>query len=206
MLLFFAQKVKLCYHLVNKMIAKLKGPVIFKDEKSVIIDANGVGYRIFTPAHCLLTFKIDETAEIWTHLSVKETSLEIFGFLSQSELNFFELLISISGIGPRSALGILNLAEIESLKKGISEGDITYLTKVSGIGKKTAEKIVVELKDKLGSKGSQASSTKEDVEVVEALKALGYSQEEARSALKSVSTETQGTSAKIKEALRILSN
>lgn len=188
------------------MIAKLKGPIIFKDEKSVIIDANGIGYRVFTPTHCLLKFKSGETAEIWTHLSVKETSLEIFGFLSQSELNFFELLISISGIGPRSALGILNLAEIESLKKGILEGDITYLTKVSGIGKKTAEKIVIELKDKLGAKSSQIGSTKEDVEVVEALKALGYSQEEARGALKSISAETQGTSAKIKEALRILSN
>lgn len=187
------------------MIAKLKGTVTLKDEKSAVLDVAGVGYRVFMTKQALLSLKTETTADLWTHLSVKETALEIYGFREKSDLDFFELLISISGIGPRSALGILNISTAESLRRGILEGDIAYLTKVSGIGKKTAEKIVVELRDKLGVQGENETSVKEDVEVIEALKALGYSTEEARGGLRKISSETQGVAEKIKAVLKILS-
>jgi len=186
------------------MIAKLQGSIIHKDEKSVIVDVSGVGYRVFITSVNLLGLKEGGRADFWTHLSVKETALEIYGFKEKEELNFFELLISVTGIGPKSALGILNISTISSLKKGIMEGDITYLTKVSGIGKKTAEKIVLELRDKLGEKGERESRTKEDVEVIDALQTLGYSREEAREALRKIPDEAQGTGGKIKEALKML--
>lgn len=186
------------------MIGKLKGQVIHKDEKSLVIDVSGVGYKVFTTLFNLQSLgKLDEV-KLWTHLSVKETSLDLYGFKEKEELDIFELLISVTGIGPKSALGILNISSSDSLKKGIVDGDITYLTKVSGIGKKTAEKIVLELKDKFGVMGESDSSNKEDVDVMEALRSLGYSKEEAREVMKKIPLDLEGTNAKIKEALKIL--
>jgi len=186
------------------MIAKLQGSIIHKDEKSVVVDVGGVGYKVFTTPINLLALQDGDRVNFWTHLSVKETALEIYGFKEKEDLNIFELLISVTGIGPRSALGILNISSANSLKRGIMEGDVTYLTKVSGIGKKTAEKIVLELRDKLGAKGEYGGGTKEDVEVVEALQVLGYSREEARDALRKISADAHGTTGKIKESLKIL--
>src|SRR3989344_5218567 len=112
------------------------------------------------------------------------------------------MLLGVSGIGPRSALTILGVATIETLRKAIGTGDVSYLTKISGIGKKTAEKIVIELRDKIGEEKS-GSSLQGELDALEALKSLGYSQNEARDALKKVSSEVN-TNAKIKEALKIL--
>lgn len=189
------------------MISKLRGSIIHKNEKSVILDVAGVGYKVFTTSLNSRALKDGERADFWTHLSVRENALEIYGFKEKEELDFFELLISVTGIGPKSALGILNISTINSLRKGILEGDITYLTKVSGIGKKTAEKIVLELRDKLEAKGVyDGIGTKEDIEVIEALQALGYSREEARESLKKIPSELSGTSEKVKRALKNLSN
>jgi Holliday junction DNA helicase RuvA len=124
--------------------------------------------------------------------------------LERSELEFFEMLINVSGIGPRSALAILGIASIETLRKAIGTGDISYLTKISGIGKKTAERIVIELRDKMGI-GLEGSSLQGELDVLEALKSLGYSQNEAREALKKVSPDAD-TNTKIREALKILGN
>jgi Holliday junction DNA helicase RuvA len=118
----------------------------------------------------------------------------------------FERLIGISGIGPRSALGVLSVADPETLRSAIINSDISYLTKVSGIGKKTAEKILLELRDILG-KGALVYNTTmgDDVEVLMALESLGYSTSEARSAIQYINPETIGTNNKIKEALKSLS-
>jgi len=190
------------------MISRISGAIVQATEKYVVVDTGGVGYQIFTTTDTLAHIKNKkaEKAVFWTHLSVRENALELFGFEEIEELYFFQMLIDISGIGPRSALTILGIAPIETLKRAIGSGDISYLTKISGIGKKTAEKIVIELRDKLSALGhkNENGEHKGELDALEALKSLGYSQNEARDALKEVSAETLGTSARIKEALKIL--
>jgi len=112
------------------------------------------------------------------------------------------MLINVSCIGPRSALTILSIASIETLKKAINSSDISYLTKISGIGRKTAEKIIIELRDKVGEDNNDGS-LQEELDTLEALKSLGYSQTQAREAMKKVSTNSD-TNTKIREALKIL--
>jgi Holliday junction DNA helicase RuvA len=124
--------------------------------------------------------------------------------LTEEELNFFEMLISISGIGPKTALNVLNMSSISALKRAISTSDTSHLTKVSGIGKKVAEKIVLELKDKIGLQAESDISLRDEIDAVEALKAIGYSQGEAREALKKVESKYIKTGDRIKEALKIL--
>ncbi len=189
------------------MIAHIKGKIIDKSEKSLVIEANGLGYLVFSPTSTILNSpKVGEDISLWTYLAVRETALDLYGFETRDEKSFFELLIGVSGIGPKNALSILSLAPIEILKKAIGSGDTTYMTKVSGIGKKTAEKIVVELRDKLSALGHNDAdgSLRGDADVIEALQSLGYSQHEIRNALKEVSPETTGINEKIKEALKIL--
>lgn len=189
------------------MIAHIKGKIIDKSEKFLVIEANGLGYLVFSPTSTILNSpNVGEEISLWSYLAVRETALDLYGFETRDEKSFFELLIGVSGIGPKNALSILSLAPIEILKKAIGSGDTTYMTKVSGIGKKTAEKIVVELRDKLASLGHNDAdgSLRGDADVIEALQSLGYSQHEIRNALKEVSPETTGTNEKIKEALKIL--
>ena len=178
---------------------------MFKGERYVILDVGGFGYKIFAAPTVMKELAAGSSAKLCTHLHVKEDSLELYGFLYQEELDFFELLISISGIGPRSALGVLSVAPVDTIKKAISSGDTSYLTKVSGIGRKTAEKIVLELKDKLGfGKISYASDEmKEDTDILDALLALGYSHRDAREMIQKIPTNIKGREARLKEALKI---
>ncbi len=185
------------------MIGSIKGRIIFKTNKFLIVEANGVGYKInVSPDVLSKTKKIGEEISFWIHTHVREDALDLYGFLERKELEFFEMLISVSGIGPRSALAILGIVSIETLRKAIGTGDTSYLTKISGIGKKTAEKIIIELRDKVGEEKG-GSSLQGELDALEALKSLGYSQSEAREALKKVSPDTN-TNAKIREALKIL--
>ncbi len=190
--------------MILSMIGRLKGEIVETDPKYVILDVSGVGYKIFTNTSSLLT-KFGEETEFWTYLAVRENALDLYGFQNKEELKFFELLITVSGIGPKSALGILSVSNLNNLRQAISSGDVSILTKVSGIGRKNAEKIVVELKDKLDGEiyvtGSSASA---DIDALEALKSLGYSEREAREALKKV-TESKDTGDKVKKALKLLS-
>ena len=190
------------------MIAHIKGTIIYIDEKFVIIDVNGVGYKVFVTIDILSECKQGEESSFWTYTAVRENSIDIYGFTTNQEMSFFELLLSVSGIGPRSALSVLNVAPIETLKKAIASGDTSYLNKVSGIGKKTAEKIIIELRDKLISYKDEEGvhSLRDEGDIIEALKALGYSQSEAREALKQVPDSIEGANARIKEALKVVSN
>jgi Holliday junction DNA helicase RuvA len=186
------------------MIGYLKGKIIKEDLKSVVLNVSGVGYKIHTNT-ASLSLKKSLDAEFWTYLAVRENSLDLYGFATEEELSFFELLITVSGIGPKSAMGILSLASLSNLQHAISTGDIGHLTKVSGIGKKNAEKIVIELKDKIRKMTDDlSSSTSGDVDALEALQALGYSERESREALKSV-TDLKDAGEKVKKALKILS-
>lgn len=190
------------------MLASLEGQIRLKAEKFVVINAGGVGYKVFVGPETLQSIpEKDDNVKIWTHQYVRENSLELYGFLHYAELELFETLIEISGIGPKGALGILAIAPVDTLKKAIASGDISYLTRVSGVGKKTAEKIVLELREKLAGKGVtiEAPELREEADALEALMALGYSQREAREALNRTADETGNAAERIKEALKRLS-
>ena len=189
------------------MIAHIKGTVVHKTDKFLVVDVNGVGYKVSVTTDTISSISEGSEASLWIYTAVRETSIDLYGFPTNEEMGFFELLLDVSGIGPKSALGILAVASIDTLKKAIATGDTSYLNKVSGIGKKTAEKIVIELRDKLkahiGESGAP-SSLRGESDIVEALKSLGYSQNEARDTLKQIPSEIEGTNARIKEALKIL--
>ena len=191
------------------MIANLRGLVLRTHITSIILDVSGVGYRVFmTTAGLELTKSTPKNKEtsLFTHLAVRENSQDIYGFFDEDELFFFEMLLSVSGIGPKSALGILNIADVETLRDAIAENDSSYLTKVSGIGTKSAQKIVLELQGKIDGLVSVSSkeSRSDDIDTLEALTALGYTQGEVRGALKEIPKDIEGTNARIKEALKLL--
>ena len=190
------------------MISHLRGTIEFQGERSVVMDVHGVGYKVFCGTETLIKMpKKGEAVSLWTHTHIREDALDLYGFFHFSELQLFEMLIGISGVGPKTALGVLGVAPADTLRKAIAAGDTTYLTKVSGIGRKIAEKIILELKDKMAGRGMTAEhpELKEETDVLDALMTLGYSQSEARSALLQVSPETKSTEKKITEALKKLS-
>lgn len=187
------------------MIGRISGTLVYQGISEAIIDAGGVGYRVFITLDTAKTLSAGGQASLFTHLAVRENALDLYGFLSREELQFFELLLGVSGIGPKSALNIMNVATIEALRSAIHAGDASHLVKVSGIGKKTAEKIVLELREKIGpAELSPLSSTRAESDALEALHALGYSLSEARDALKQVPREVEGDSERLREALRLL--
>ena len=187
------------------MITSLEGTIEFKGEKFIVINIGGVGYRVFVGVDTIQ--KIPEKGEnvkIWTHHHVREDSEELYGFRYYAELELFEMLIGISGIGPKGALGILGVAPVDTLKKAIASGDTSYLTRVSGIGRKTAEKVILELKEKMAGKGISidVSVLKDEADALDALMALGYSQREARHALGAVSSDITSVEKRVEEALK----
>lgn len=187
------------------MIARVEGTIIYTSEKYAVIDVAGVGYKVFLTTESLNACSVGSPASFWTYMAVRETALDLYGFASIDDMNFFELLLEISGIGPKSALGIMSITNVESLSEAIATGDTAYLTKVSGIGKKTAERIIIELKDKIIKKGGNysANNLRGESDALEALKALGYREQESREALKQISTDLD-TSTRVKQALKIL--
>ncbi len=191
------------------MIASLRGPILECGDKYVVIDVNGLGYKAFVTDDTLHTLSNSTEATLWTYLAVRETALDLYGFISKKERDFFELLITISGIGPKSAINILSLVDATTLASAIRTGSTSHLVKVSGIGRKTAEKIVLELKDKLG--GIDTTPTSElkaemssDADTIAALVSLGYDAGEARDALKQIDKTLTDTGAKVKAALKML--
>jgi len=190
------------------MIGQLTGNTIHNGDHFIILNVNGVGYKVFTSTESMnFLTKNPLDATLWTHLVVKENALDLYGFISQQELNFFELLITVSGVGPKSALSVLSLAGIETLHKAIVSNNSEYLTKVAGIGRKSAEKIVLELKDKLSKLGDilPNKNLDEETDVLNALQALGYSLREAREAIKKIPLDITDTGEKIKQSLKQLS-
>jgi len=186
------------------MISQITGKIILKTEKFIIVEANNIGYKIFATTELLSQTKLEENHKVWTYLAVRENALDLYGFSSKKELDFFELLITISGVGPKTALNILNVATVDSLRKAISSGETAHLTKVSGLGKKMADKIVLELKGKLGTYEEVALGLKEEIDALEALKSLGYSHKESREALQEIDKSLTTTSARVKAALKHL--
>ena len=190
------------------MIGQLKGEITHKDERFIILNVSGVGYKVYISPETSQNLKEGTSANLWTHLVVREDALDLYGFLVKTELDFFQLLIGVSGVGPKSALSILSLAPPDTLKKAITANDSSYLTQVSGIGRKIAEKIILELKDKVIALPGEdtGGNLTQEAEAIQALETLGYSAREAREALRQVSAEKVTTEDKVREALKSLHN
>ena len=193
------------------MIGYINGIVQSVAGRNIIVDVNGVGYRVNIPEKNLNSIaKIGVVVKLFTHyqMNPRDGNVELYGFTTPEELNFFELLTTISGIGPKSAQAILSAADLQQLQIGIIRGDDGYLCKVAGIGQKTASRLVLELKNKVLAadiKGGGEGDLSCESEALEALVALGYSQYQARDVMKQLSENATTTEEKVKEALRLLS-
>ncbi len=188
------------------MISYLEGKIIFKAQKYAIIDVGGVGYKVFLSKDNVAILPDNEKAKVFTYLYMRESkALELYGFSSSKELAFFELLLEVPGVGPKSALAILGEASVDDLERAIASGDEKYLTKVGGIGKKKALKILLELKEKYeGLALAMGESSSSSADVLDALKKLGYSDREAREALRQIPADVENIEEKIKIALKTL--
>ncbi|OHB17133.1 MAG: Holliday junction DNA helicase RuvA [Parcubacteria group bacterium RIFCSPHIGHO2_01_FULL_45_26] len=183
------------------MIAELKGVVNRREVGYVVLDVGGVGYKVYVPLS--VSVKSRDSLLLFTHLVVREDALDLYGFGDLETLRFFELLLRVSGVGPKSALAILSQASIPTLKQAIANGDLSYLTKVSGIGKKTAERIIIELRDRVSSEGEGDLAGVGDA--LEALVALGYSRRESQETLRKTNHTGLGVEEIVRKALADLS-
>lgn len=193
------------------MIAYLEGEILQKKANYFIIKTNqGVGYKVFVSNSILLEYQEGKSIQLYTYQHVRENDLLLFGFTSTVDLDLFELLITISGVGPKTALGVFAVATVSDVKSAIINEDSSVLKKVSGIGGKTADRIVLELRNKVdglvgvdGIKSSLELST--DSDVLDALTSLGYSTYQASEALRNVDSSVSELEEKIKQALKYLS-
>lgn len=202
--------------MIRDMIALINGKVEDVSASHIILENNGIGYSVFVPSFLIQKYSksIGENIKLFTHHAIRENSSDLYGFETKEEKMFFDLLLTISGIGPKSALGILNTAPLSTLIEGIEKEDPSYLTKVSGIGKKSAEKIVLSLKDKIeefkllipeSANISSSSNSVNNNEAIEALTSLGYSLNDSREAIKKIKSEEDlSTQEIIKLALKNL--
>lgn len=181
------------YH--TPMIRQIRGTVLETGLASVIIDVHGFGIeaKVANPS----TFTVGAPVTLSTYLAVKQDGLELYGFETTEDLHFFELVISVSGIGPKTALSVLRRAPRAAVENAIGSRDLPYLTKVVGLGKKSAEKMIVELVEKVGP----STHTGDDGEVFDTLIALGYTEREARKAVQNIPASILGKEARLKAAL-----
>ena len=187
------------------MIGKLTGVLAGKQGDSIVVDVQGVGYCVRVP----LAFVFVEGAPVSLHIhtAVRDDAIALYGSPAEEELLFFRQLMTVSSVGPKTALSIMGVAEPAALKRAIAAGDASTLTKVFGIGKKSAERIIVELRDKLQNETGMRESLAGaggDGEVIEALMALGYSAQECRSALKSIGDVGESLKDRLGAALKRL--
>ena len=189
------------------MIAHVEGSVAEKFGASVIVDVHGVGYEVQVSAIDFETVTMGETVKFYTYHHIREQAQELFGFSSLTAKKLFELLISVQGVGPKAALAILSLGESERVRNAIASGDHAFLSKASGVGKKTAERVVVDLQDKVGvathftEGGIQSELPMVGDDALDALMALGYSLNDASEALRDVPTDVP-TAQRVTLALR----
>jgi Holliday junction DNA helicase RuvA len=190
------------------MIAHVFGTVAEKFNSSVIIDVQGVGYEVAVAAGDFERALLDEPLKLHTYHHIREQSQELFGFSSLAAKKLFELLITVQGVGPKAALAILSLGDSEDVRNAIASSDAAYIMKASGVGKRTAERVVVDLSDKVGlalrtnvTNLGESTQLHHSDEALEALMALGYSLNDATRALEGVSSELS-VAERITQALR----
>lgn len=187
------------------MIAWLEGKLFSVEDGYAVVAVGGVGYKVFVSAYTLGTLAGRDTAALHIHTYVREDTLALYGFVSSDELRMFELLIGVSGIGPKAALGILSIADPVAIRTAVLGNDTSILTKVSGVGKKTAERVVLELRNKVAKVAEgEKSEVLAGSESLDALLTLGYSAAEAREALKLVPADVADVGARVRIALKAL--
>ena len=204
------------------MISYIRGELCDIEEQKAIFDVNGVGYGIYMPQQALsLLPPMGQQVKIHTYLNIREDAMQLFGFLTKEDLNVFRLLIGVNGIGPKAGLNILSCLSPDELRFAVLSGDAKAISATPGIGKKTAEKLILELKDKLNiedmlehaahggdsedlASGTDTASNTMQAEAVQALTALGYGSAESLRAVKKSSPECSSVEDILKEALKFL--
>lgn len=175
------------------MIAHIRGVVSEKFGNSVIVDVAGVGYEMLVPTPDFESAMLGEERKFFTYHAVRENSEELYGFSSLVAKKIFELLISVQGVGPKAGIAILSLAEAEEVRNAIANGDTAFISKASGVGKKSAERVIVDLRDKVGipshygaTEVKYATAAQAQDEALDALMALGFPLKEATAALEGI--------------------
>jgi len=191
------------------MIATLNGVVSEKLIDLVVLDVNGVGYGLLVPADDYSRLTIDQETKLYIYEHIREQAHDLFGFLSRDTKQLFETLLDVNGVGPKMALNVLSIGSGEAVKQAIASGDVAFIQQASGVGKRVAERVVVELKDKVGLIGVDLQSTGLlqgeaqllSDEAVEALVALGYTLVDANKALQEIDPKLP-TEDRVKKALK----
>jgi holliday junction DNA helicase RuvA len=189
------------------MIALLKGQVELLQRPFVIIDVNGVGYKVLLPDSVYSKLILGEKTKIFTYTYVREDALDLFGFLEVEDLKLFENLLTVSGVGPKTALNIFSFGGRKDIIEAIIKGDVSFFTSVPRLGTKNAQKIIIELKNKMGSVTDldlSGNELLENAEVVQALKNFGFTVSEAQKAVRMVKKEGITTEDRIRLALKNL--
>lgn len=188
------------------MIATLRGEIAQIEENALILEVGGVGLRVFVPAPLRGRMKAGEVLFLYTHLVVREDALVLYGFESQSERDLFNILLGVDSVGPKVALSVLSTLTLDAVQRAVFADEVDILNRVPGIGKKTAQKMAIHLKDKLkpmDTLAQVAAMTDRDSEVLAALTALGYSVVEAQSAIQSLPKEApEDTEERLRMALQ----
>lgn len=179
------------------MIREIRGKVLSVEPSGAVIDVGGWG--VFTHLGTADLLSTGQEVSLKTYLAIKQDGIELYGFMSEEDRRFFELLLTVSGVGPKTALSIFSRASRETLEGAIAKRDIEYLTRVVGLGKKAAEKLAIELSEKVSVTNERHDG--EDAEVFDTLIALGYTEREARKALARVPLHVTGRDARLKAAL-----
>ncbi len=188
------------------MIYSLRGTVVGKTGQFAVVDVHGVGMKVAMPARTLSKLEAGSETEIFTHLHVREDALDLYGFTTAEELEFFEMVIGVSGVGPKSALSILDVAPLPDLLAAIQAGRPDLMTRASGVGRKTGERIILELRGKvLTSRSDELVERMEgDNDLLDTLIGLGYRREQAKAAIDRAGGEGEGLESRLKAALKIL--
>lgn len=190
------------------MIAHIKGILTEKYAPTVIIDVQGVGYEIAVSQIDYEQLNLNDEIKLYTYHHIREQSEELFGFTSLAAKKLFELLISVQGVGPKAAMAILSLAPAEEVRNAIANADSAYISKASGVGKKSAERVIVDLRDKVGlptyygrKSDPQTQKPAENDEALDALMALGLNLNDATKALENID-QSLSTEERIRQALK----
>lgn len=189
------------------MIAHIKGKIAEKFNNSVIVDVNGVGYEVALTSLDFEDTNLDEERKFYTYHKISETSEDLYGFSTLAAKKIFELLISVNGVGPKAGMAILSLAAPEEVRNAIANADVAFVSKAAGVGKKSAERVIVDLRDKVGVPSHYGATeiigakVEEHDEALDALMALGFPLKEATEALSNVDKNLP-TEQRVKEALK----
>ncbi len=187
------------------MISFLQGKVILKRDKFIILEVRGVGYKVFLSKQSLSKISEKTNVKIFTYLYRRENVLDLYGFLNYGELEFFEILVNISGIGPKAGLEISSIGTLEQVKKGIKNKDKKIIDQILNIGKKKSQKIILEISGKFREDFlKEKNKPLLDDKVLQGLMRLGFSRSQARQALDKVPEDIKDTEQRIKQALKFL--